>query len=120
MRLVSTVKIAPVLSPRLFFGKVNQGQSVIWLFLEINLSKTISMEMSCRDLSIDMAIKIGTFKIKKMRFPVLPSYLKTPFYSFFNEEFLMKIRPYSLENTNGTSGKTLSRSDWVPLLNTME
>ena len=42
--------------------KVRQGLSVILLFLKINLSTTISMERSRRELSIDMVIHRGIFK----------------------------------------------------------
>jgi len=46
--------------------KVKQGEreSVIWLFLKINRSTTISMKRSRRELSIDMVIHWGIFEKK--------------------------------------------------------
>jgi len=41
--------------------KVEQGESVIWL-LKKNLSTTILMRRSCRELSIYMVIQMGIFK----------------------------------------------------------
>ena len=42
--------------------KVIQNKSVIWLFFKINLSTTISMKRSRRELSIDILIHRGIFK----------------------------------------------------------
>jgi len=42
--------------------KVKQGESVIWIFLKLNLSTTISMKRSRRELSIDMVIPKGIFE----------------------------------------------------------
>jgi len=45
------------------FGQESEtGESVIWLFLKINLSTTISMKRSRRELSIDMVIHRGIVK----------------------------------------------------------
>jgi len=51
-----SVKTNPSLgSPRAIFGYDDEtGESVIWLFLNINLSTTISMKRSRRELSIDV------------------------------------------------------------------
>jgi len=43
---------------------VKHGACVIWLFLKINLSRTISLKRSCRELSIDMFILRGIHKNK--------------------------------------------------------
>jgi len=59
--------------------KVEQGKSVIWLFLKINLSTTISMKRSRRELSIDMVIHKKIFEnnqITLLSSRVLPSYQK--------------------------------------------
>jgi len=56
--------------------KVKQGKSAIWLFLKINISITISMKRSRRELSIDMVIHVYLKKISSS--PVLPSYLMLP------------------------------------------
>jgi len=41
--------------------KVKPGENLISLFLKINLSTTISMKRSRRELSIDMVIRWGIF-----------------------------------------------------------
>jgi len=63
--------------------EVKHGESVILLFFKINLSTTISMKRSRRELFIGVVIHRGISKnnnnnkIKKiLSFPVLPSYLK--------------------------------------------
>jgi len=47
--------------------EMKKGKSVIWLFLNINLSTTISMKRSRQELSIDMVIHWGILKITKLR-----------------------------------------------------
>jgi len=42
--------------------EVKVRESVIWLFLKINLSTTIAMNGSRRELSIDIIIHWGIFK----------------------------------------------------------
>ena len=49
-------------------NKVEQGESVIWLFLKINLPTTTSMKRSRRELSIDMVVHSGI--LKNNAFPV--------------------------------------------------
>jgi len=39
--------------------KVKQGRSVIWFLIKIELSMSISMKRSCRELSIDTVIDEG-------------------------------------------------------------
>jgi len=52
--------------------KVKQGKSVIrLLFLKINVSTSISMKRSCRELSIDVVIHWIIFKNNSAP-PVLP------------------------------------------------
>jgi len=41
------------------FYCVKKRESVMWLFLKINLSTTISIKRSLRELTIDMAIHRG-------------------------------------------------------------
>jgi len=41
---------------------MKHGETSIWLFLKINLSTTISMERSRRELSIDVVIHKGILK----------------------------------------------------------
>jgi len=45
---------------------LKQGESVIWLFLKKSRSTTISMKRSRRELSIDMVIHWGIFKINQI------------------------------------------------------
>jgi len=55
--------------------KVKQEESVMWLFLKIKPSTTISMKRSRRELSIDMVIHRGIFKnnqITLSRFTFIP------------------------------------------------
>jgi len=58
-----TVKSSPYFRPPtpVLGVKVKRGESVIRLYLKINLSTTISMKISRRDLSIDMVIRMGIF-----------------------------------------------------------
>jgi len=42
--------------------EVKQVKSIIWLFLKINLSTTISIKRSRRELSIDVVIHRAIFK----------------------------------------------------------
>jgi len=44
---------------------VKQGKSVIWLFLKINLSRSMSINRYRRELSIDMVFHNGISKQKK-------------------------------------------------------
>jgi len=65
---------------------VKQGESVIWLFLKINISITISMKRSRQELSIDMVIHWGIFKYKEIA--LLPCFTfipKTAGLSFYCE-----------------------------------
>jgi len=55
--------------------RVKQGESLIWLFLSINLPTAISMERSRRELSNDMVIHSGIFTTLRSS-SVLPSHLK--------------------------------------------
>jgi len=59
-----TVKTIPCLGgPTPASGmEVKQGESVIWLFLKINLSTSISTKRSRRELSIDIVVHRGAFK----------------------------------------------------------
>jgi len=56
--------------------KEKQGESVIWLFLKINLPTAISMKKYRRELSIDMIIDRGIFKNNQISlspcFPFIP------------------------------------------------
>ena len=56
--------------------KVKQGENVIWLVLEINLSTTISMKRSRQELSIDMFIQRGIVQNNQITlfscFPLIP------------------------------------------------
>jgi len=47
--------------------KVKQGERVISLFLKINLSTSISMKRSRRELSIDMVIHRNIFKNNQVK-----------------------------------------------------
>jgi len=42
--------------------KMKQEESVIWLFLKINISTTIAMKTARRELSIDIFIDIDIFE----------------------------------------------------------
>jgi len=63
---ITVKKITPVLGSSIpVLGmKVKQGKGVIWLFMKMNLSTTISMKRSRRELSIDMVIQRGIYKNK--------------------------------------------------------
>jgi len=57
--------------------KVKQGESVIWLFLKINLLTTISMKRPRRELSIDMVVHGGILKKNITFFPCFTFIPKT-------------------------------------------
>jgi len=62
-----TVKTNPCFSPTPVFGmRVKQEESVIWLFMNIDLPITILIKRSRRELSIDMVIHRGIFKINQI------------------------------------------------------
>jgi len=56
--------------------ELKQGESVISLFLKINLSTTIPMKRSGRELSIDVVIHMGIFKNSQIR--LLPCFASIP------------------------------------------
>jgi len=56
--------------------KVKQGKCMVWLLVKINLSTTLSMKRSRRELSIDMVPHSGIYLKKNTLFSVLPSYLR--------------------------------------------
>jgi len=52
------------------FWVMKQGEGVIWLSLKINLSTTLSMKKSRRELSIDMIIYRSNYKNNQIRLTV--------------------------------------------------
>jgi len=79
--------------------KVKQGESVSWLFFTINLSTSMSIKRSRRELSIDMIIQRGIFKNNQIKlfpcFTFIPTSIRVPktgvsFY--YDEHFLSEIK----------------------------
>jgi len=55
-------QIIPLLGTPYVLGlKINQGKSLIWLFLKVNVSTAISVKKPCRELSTDITIKTPVF-----------------------------------------------------------
>jgi len=70
-------------------GESKWGESVIWLFLKIDLSTTLSMKWSLQELSIDVIV-IHRGNLKNNQMKLLPCFTLIPktglnFYCVYNE-----------------------------------